>query len=385
MECHRKCSEWQLFRGLCHQSSRLLWTMLGPSPSSSTTISTTTTTGEGDGRSRPTEQSTPTAIPPPESPTKPDLSSETVSPPATGRTRRLSRKRTQKEVEVIGEDFNKTLSPRIEKKPRTKEPASKVGTADHSDCPVCSVKLPVHERLRDHLRTHLNEDCPSCPLCEETFTRSSRVYAHIMAVHMDNKSLKPDARRSTDYTHISKDDLVFEEEGEVKEEESQDVEDDVIQIEILSVDGDVFEIHTNEESTSDAPAESVAVRGKGAKQGPKRAAPVAVGKASFDCPVCGKGFGLKKNMKAHMDLHSDDKQFVCSVCDKAFAKEGRLKVHMQLHSRSSDQLAMLTEPTECPACDEVFEGFDSIKTHIFARHATEEIVREVSAARLPFK
>lgn len=31
--CHRKCSEWQLFRSLCHQSDRLLRTMLEPGPS----------------------------------------------------------------------------------------------------------------------------------------------------------------------------------------------------------------------------------------------------------------------------------------------------------------------------------------------------------------
>lgn len=51
--------------------------------------------------------------------------------------------------------------------------------------------------------------------------------------------------------------------------------------------------------------------------------------ADLRCPVCGKLFHNRSNMKRHMcDVHSDIKRFRCTFCNQAFKRKSALRQHL---------------------------------------------------------
>lgn len=97
------------------------------------------------------------------------------------------------------------------------------------------------------------------------------------------------------------------------------------------------------------------------------------GKPSFDCPECGKSFTQKKNLNAHLSIHTGDKPFPCTICDKRFAKEVRLRLHLQRHSNATtnDKLATIEKHVTCPLCSTRFFEFETFKTHLFSKHVPQ--------------
>lgn len=54
------------------------------------------------------------------------------------------------------------------------------------------------------------------------------------------------------------------------------------------------------------------------------------GDADLRCPVCGKLFHNRSNMRRHMfDVHSDIKRFRCTLCDQAFKRKSALRQHLK--------------------------------------------------------
>jgi regulatory protein SWI5 len=69
---------------------------------------------------------------------------------------------------------------------------------------------------------------------------------------------------------------------------------------------------------------------------------------------CGKKFGRKENIKAHVQTHLDDRQFRCNDCTKRFVRQHDLKRHANIHSG--------VRSYSCP-CGKGFARHDALTRH----------------------
>lgn len=80
------------------------------------------------------------------------------------------------------------------------------------------------------------------------------------------------------------------------------------------------------------------------------------GDAKWTClfPGCGKKFGRKENIRAHIQTHLGDRQFRCNDCGKCFVRQHDLKRHAKIHSG--------VKPNVCP-CGMSFARHDALTRH----------------------
>jgi len=69
---------------------------------------------------------------------------------------------------------------------------------------------------------------------------------------------------------------------------------------------------------------------------------------------CGRRFGRKENVRAHVQTHLGDRQFKCNLCDKTFVRQHDLKRHIAIHSDD--------RPHVCP-CGTGFARHDALTRH----------------------
>ena len=73
-----------------------------------------------------------------------------------------------------------------------------------------------------------------------------------------------------------------------------------------------------------------------------------------ECPVCGKRFGYKRIMLAHMMVHMGP-QFKCSFCGKMFKQKVTLVAHEAEHTGE--------KPFECTLCGKSFSWKGALSQH----------------------
>mmetsp|Transcript_16719 Transcript_16719/g.23392 ORF Transcript_16719/g.23392 Transcript_16719/m.23392 type:complete len:450 (+) Transcript_16719:353-1702(+) len=76
----------------------------------------------------------------------------------------------------------------------------------------------------------------------------------------------------------------------------------------------------------------------------------------FPCPVCGKRFSQKGNMKMHQRVHTGEKPFVCPTCGKRFSQKGNMQTHTRIHSG--------VKPFECVECKQAFRQKSKLLAHM---------------------
>nr|OQO16023.1 hypothetical protein B0A51_17808 [Rachicladosporium sp. CCFEE 5018] len=85
-------------------------------------------------------------------------------------------------------------------------------------------------------------------------------------------------------------------------------------------------------------------------------------------PGCGKDFGRKENIRAHVQTHLGDRQFKCNDCGKCFVRQHDLKRHAKIHSgvkahvcpcnMSFARQDALTRHRQRGMCEGVLPGFE---------------------------
>ena len=59
----------------------------------------------------------------------------------------------------------------------------------------------------------------------------------------------------------------------------------------------------------------------------------------IQCSECGKDFGQKRYLKAHMKTHAENEQICCTLCDKVFTTKRGLDLHMESKHPTSDVIS----------------------------------------------
>lgn len=75
----------------------------------------------------------------------------------------------------------------------------------------------------------------------------------------------------------------------------------------------------------------------------------------FVCQVCNKGFFSKRDVEAHIRIHTGEKPFHCNLCEKKFARRTELNVHLRWHNGEKRHW--------CPFCGKGFLDINNLKRH----------------------
>ncbi len=79
------------------------------------------------------------------------------------------------------------------------------------------------------------------------------------------------------------------------------------------------------------------------------------------CPVCGKEYDQKTNLKYHMRQHTGERPHVCEVCGDSFSHPSTLRNHKYIHTR----------PFSCSICGQRFSRQSTRKNHMMSLHSAE--------------
>ena len=85
---------------------------------------------------------------------------------------------------------------------------------------------------------------------------------------------------------------------------------------------------------------------------------------NFCCDQCGKGFKRVENLKAHKELHSEERRYKCHICGKSYNIKRGLMVHLLAHDDIKN--------FHCDLCGKSYRTKSSLKHHI-ASHSKQTI------------
>lgn len=125
------------------------------------------------------------------------------------------------------------------------------------------------------------------------------------------------------------------------------------------------------------------------------------------CVVCGKGFASYKNLKRHMDIHSDiPKKFQCKYCEKTFRSSNNLKVHENgIHTKETTYVCHIcglsfVNPTgliihqkrhsdekkyQCNECPRLYKSRSELKDHLIRHKGIRDVICPICQATFLLK
>ncbi|XP_059093245.1 zinc finger and BTB domain-containing protein 41-like [Tigriopus californicus] len=190
---------------------------------------------------------------------------------------------------------------------------------DDFKCYVCEKLYADRYSLRYHLRTHGIGRQIRCEYCNKSFSKPSRLEAHVKSHHNNIRDFK-----------CSECDKAFKTAIHLKNH---------------------FRQHSGERPFVCSVCH-MSFRHKASLLTHMRSHD---GARPFCCEICGKTFREPSTLKAHRRVHTGDKPYKCNLCDKTFTQRAGLNYHKQMHAG--------VKPFKCQVC-----GYTTAKGTSLANH-----------------
>jgi KRAB domain-containing zinc finger protein len=84
----------------------------------------------------------------------------------------------------------------------------------------------------------------------------------------------------------------------------------------------------------------------------------------FECKICLKNFGFKRDLDMHFSKHGGVKLFSCSICCKEFSDRSNYKRHVRTHGGA-------VKKHSCTICNRIFTRKASLQQHLLT-HSGEQ-------------
>lgn len=221
-------------------------------------------------------------------------------------------------------------------KAHTNGACSKLNEAENLIGGISQTKQFFAEEKNNNSTIHMVEQLFECSICEQTFTRSGNLKAHVRLYHKDENPFKCSVCKQT-FSHLTKFTVHMRKHGIYSDDKHHKHFTCTICQQSFTYSYHLtrhMRVHTLEKN---------------------------------ECSLCKRTFTCAEHLKHHMNFfHSDENvenSFKCSVCKQTFAQSSKLDVHMREHSI---RIRTNNRPLNCIICQQTFSQNSNLNRHMRA-------------------
>ena len=223
----------------------------------------------------------------------------------------------------------------------TREETLSTSLSKTFSCDQCKKVFSHSYKLRNHRRTHVDQESVTCDVCKKVFAHRPSLARH-KQIHAGFRPFKCSycTIKFTQRTHMIRHVKLIHKSGKQK----------------MLIGGDCDVCGSSFKTA------------KGLKRHEKIHNP---SKVLFHCEICTRSFVNASDLKQHQRQHA--KPFACNVCKKSFSTTNRLSVHAVTHSNKL--------PHSCQYCGQQFRQKAHVRRHEKSAHM-EDKSKELQESKL---